>query len=41
MPMAGAKCEYVNTEGRSFALLLADRGPYNVGVDGGRLGFTI
>ena len=42
MPIPGAKCEYVNTEGidgdQSFAVLVADPRPYNVGigVDGGR-----
>ena len=44
MPMAGAKIEFVNTEGsdggRSFTFLVANPCPYNVGgcVDGGRGG---
>ena len=47
MPMAGAKCEFVNAEwsdgGRSFSLHVANPCPYNVGVcvDSERCGFVI
>jgi hypothetical protein len=47
MSMAGAKCDFVNTEGidghRSFAFLVVSPCPYNVGgcIDGGRGGFAL